>query len=103
MAGPFPTAIGSFSISGFGNLSVTTNVLLTSMTSVGTGIPNTPTVMNYHVLTGGGAAYIEIFGGTPSTTNGIPIEPGQTVSLIQKNPTLTRIISSGTSAVSAWW
>lgn len=103
MPGPFPTAIGSFPISGYGFLSVTINALISTVTPVGTGLPSTPTVMNFHVLTGGGAAYLAPFGDTPAANSGIPIEPGQTTSLILADPTKARIISAGTSAVSMWW
>lgn len=100
---PFPTAVGSFAISGFGNLSVTSNALLSTMTTVGSGLPSTETLITFHVLTGGAAAYLDPTGATPSTTSGIPIEPGQSVPLILNDATKARIISAGTSAVSAWW
>lgn len=102
---PFAGSVGSFPVTGFQYLSVTANVLLSSGTPVGSGIPTTPTLMTFHVLTGGGIAYIDPFGNTPSATSGIPIEVGPTgqISLNLANPSLARVISASTSVLTCWW
>ena len=105
MPAPFPGAAGSIPITGFMSKAVTSSVAITTLTlgTASSDVPTTPTLMNFHAVSGAGIGYIAPFGGTASATNGIPVEGGVTISIVLANPSLATVFASSSTTISAWW
>ena len=103
---PFESSVGSFPLTGLGTLALSnSSVLLSTLTAFGnsSSFPTTPTVINIKVSTGGGIAYLCPYGGTATSSVGIPIDPGTTMSFNLRNPAAATLISASSSTITAWW
>jgi hypothetical protein len=109
MAGPLgtliPTGTGGPILSGYGSLAVTGTSALVDTLTVGSGSSGFPTTQTSVTLfnSSAGLLYLCPFGGTASSTVGIPIAGGTSLQITLLNPSLMTIVAASTATLWCWW